>query len=820
MSRNQCLPSLKISRRSSCLALWIALLPCLSFAQVAVTTQHNDNSRTGQNTGETYLTPSNVNSTQFGLLFAHPVDGMIVGQPLYLPNVLVGSSIHNLVLVATQHDGVYAFDADSSAGANSAPIWYDSFINPGAGITSVPIANQKCAPETGFQEIGIVGTPVIDQAAGTIFLVAKTLENGTYVHRLHALNVATGAEQPGSPVVISASFNNSKNKNGAVTFDSQHHMQRPGLLLSNGTVFIAFGTLGCTGFAPSTGWLMAYNESLQQLAVFDVAPGQNTIPGVWQGGFGPAADSDGNVYITTGDGIYDADTGGADYGDSLLKLQLGTGGFTLLDYFTPANQNSLYLNDEDIGSVGPLLLPPQPGSITNQVIIAGKGLQIYQINRDNLGQYNPSGDQVISEIPFVDELFGGAAYWNNQVYFGTSGYPVNAYSLATGTLSATPTVQSQNSYTARSTLSISANGATNGIVWFVRNAASSTAGLVALDAVKMNQIYSSPSGVTGTFTHFAVPTIANGKVYLGATQQLVVMGLLPNLTASSGNNQSGTVGQPLASSLQVSATDAYLGQAVPGIVVTFSDGNKGGTFNPPSATTDANGLASTQYTLPHTAGTITVTASGTGAVAGTFTVTASAGAPTSMTLVSGGAQSATVGTTLPAPLVVKLKDTYGNLVSGIPVNFTDNGALGAFSANPVVSGSNGQSSVNYTLPIKSQSITINATYGSLNVKFSEKSLPGSPASLNLAGGNFQAAPRGTQLPTQLSVSVKDQYGNPVANVTVAFSDNGAGGSCPPNAVTNSSGRASVSYTLPNVAGKVQVTATLNSMMVTFSEQAQ
>jgi len=173
---------------------------------LCMVTQHNDNFRTGQNINETILTPANVNSTQFGKLFAYNVDGFIVGQPLYLPNVSIpGAGTHNVVYVATQHDSVYAFDGDNNFGNNAAPLWQVSFINPAAGVSTVPIADQGCGVTTKFTEIGITGTPVVDPVTGTIYLLAKTKENGSYVHRLHALDVTTGQEKFGGPVVITAS---------------------------------------------------------------------------------------------------------------------------------------------------------------------------------------------------------------------------------------------------------------------------------------------------------------------------------------------------------------------------------------------------------------------------------------------------------------------------------------------------------------------------------------------------------------------------------------------------------------------------------------
>jgi len=394
------------------------VLPSSSLAQVSVLTHHNDNLRTGQNLSETYLTPSVVNATRFGELFAQPLDGMAVAEPLYVPNLLVNGTTHNVVFVVTLHDGVYAFDADNNTGNNAAPLWYTSLIDP-PSVTTVPIADQGCVNHN-FTEMGILGTPVIDPTTNTMYLVAKTLESGSYVFRLHALNIQTGKESTGGPVPIQASY---VSNGDVVTFTEQHRMNRPALLLSNGVVYIEFGTMGCKGAPPSTGWMMAYNASnLQQLAVLDVGPTQRATPGIWMGGDGPSVDSNGNVYLATGDGLFDYDLGGLDYGSTLMKVSLNGDALSLVDYFTPYNQDYLNDNDLDLGSGGLVLLPPQSGPYPNLGVIAGKEGTIYLINQDSLGGYNPAADQVLQEIPFnaseTINLNGGATYWNQNIYFG------------------------------------------------------------------------------------------------------------------------------------------------------------------------------------------------------------------------------------------------------------------------------------------------------------------------------------------------------------------------------------------------------------------
>jgi hypothetical protein len=519
------------SRRATavCVIVVSTLLTLPIWAQVSVLTHHNDVARTGQNLNETHLTRALVNTRQFGKLFTHPLDGIVVAQPLYLPNLQINGAKHNVVFVATLHDGIYAFDADNKTGKNASPLWYTSFIDP-PKVTTVSIDQQGC-PNTGFTEVGIVGTPVIDPATKTIYLVAKTLESGTYVHRLHALDVTTGKEKLGGPVVIKGSYDVDGSE---VTFRSRHRMQRPALLLSKGVIYIAFGTAGCAQDPPSTAWMMAYNaSSLKQLAVLDVGPTQQAIPGMWMAGDGPSTDSSGDVYVATGEGEFDYNVGGLNYGDTVLKLALGDSAFNLVDYFTPFNQATLYTKDLDLGSSGLVVLPDQKGQYPHLGIIAGKEGMIYLVNRDNLGQYNSMADQVVQEEPFdpnrKDEIDGGATYWNNLVYFGAVGQPVKAFSLINGVLSTGPVATTAAAHYTESLFSISANGVNNGILWGVETQEGRHA-LTAFNATNLKLLYSSTQNPTrdaiDPTTHFDLPTIANGKVYVGTSDNLVVFGLL------------------------------------------------------------------------------------------------------------------------------------------------------------------------------------------------------------------------------------------------------------------------------------------------------
>jgi hypothetical protein len=610
-------------RSAVCALVFSVVLSAASLAQVSVLTHHNDGARTGQNLSETYLTPAVVNAERFGQLFTQPLDGMAVAEPLYVPNLQINGATHNVVFVVTLHDGVYAFDADS----NTAPLWYTSLINP-PSVTTVPIADQGCVAHN-FSEMGILGTPVIDPTTNTMYLVAKTLESGSYVFRLHALNIQTGQETFGGPTVITGSYTS---EGKVVTFEQQHRMNRPALLLSNGVLYIGFGNMGCKGAPPSTGWLMAYSAStLQQMAVLDVGPTQSAIPGIWLSGEGPSVDANGNVYVATGEGLFDYNVGGLDYGDTLMKLNLSGGSFDLLDYFTPYNQAYLTTNDLDLGAGGFILLPPQPGSYPDLGVIAGKQGVIYLINMDNLGGYNSAVDNVVQEVPFnadnEDEIIrGGYAYWNQNLYFGALkdggvGVPVEMFSLSNGLLSTAPTATTTKPYSFFSMFSISANNESNGILWGVGQQGTGST-LDAFNATNLAPLYISPQFTLAL--HFDTPMIANGKVYVTTENSLVVMGLFNETLIAGGNKQTGQTGTTLAKPLSVKITNVYTGAVMAGVTVNFSDGGSGGTFSNPSPVTNSQGYATTTYTLPGQAAVYKITASSSGLTAAHFTETATA----------------------------------------------------------------------------------------------------------------------------------------------------------------------------------------------------
>jgi hypothetical protein len=688
----------------------------VAYGQTDVLTHHNDNSRAGLNAQETILSPSNVNPNQFGKLFAQPVDGIIVGQPLYVRDVLLADgSKHNVVYVATQHDTVYAFDADSNQGGGAAPLWSVSLTNGG---TSVPISDHGCTG-THYTEIGIMGTPVIDAAKTTMYLVAKTRENGEHIFRLHALDITNGAEEFGGPVEIGGS---APSQTGPVPFDPVVHIQRPALLLANGTIYIGFGSNGCDKFAYH-GWLFAYDaHSFQQLAVFLTTPDDKGAA-LWQGGAGPSADATGNVYVATANGGFDAFFGGSDYGDSVLKMGWTGTTFGVIDYFTPYNQQFLAENDRDLGSSGVLLLPTQPGAHPHEMVAGGKAGTLYLIDRDTLGAFHQDNDsQIVQSLTgVVQRLKGVPAFFNGSLYVAGDRDFIKQFSLSGGLLSLQPISQTPNAFNGNgpSSISISANGQTNGIVWAMQHTG---AALQAYDATNLSlQLYSSNQALhnrdkLSDLARFTTPTVANGRVFTGGKKELSVYGLLPSLFAAGGNGQTGNAGFDLPVPLTVQANDPYTLQPLTGVAVACRDGGAGGKFSSLNLTTDTSGMASVNYRLPVKPLIVTITCTSPNFSSAFFTETSVIGPPAHLNVVSGNNQVAPPNTLLASPLVVKVADAHNNGVSGIAVNFTDNGAGGVFTANSGTSDPNGNVSTQYTTPGRTGKIKISASANGVPVK--------------------------------------------------------------------------------------------------------
>jgi len=508
-----------------------------------VATYHNDNARTGQNTMETALTPDNVNAAHFGKLYSFPVDGYVYAQPLYLPQVAIpGNGIHNVVIVATQHDSVYAFDADSPT---PAPLWRVNFLNPDAGITTLSSTDVDASDI--IPEIGITSTPVIDIVSNTLYVVAATKENGAYYHRLHALDMTSGAEKFGGPRIIQASYPGTAQdgNDGVLSFSSRYQLQRAALLLSQGKILIAFASYADSGLYH--GWVIAYDAVTMKQAGAWVSTPDGYQGGIWMSGCGASADSDGNLYLSIANGPFDAlgDRPGRNFGDSVVKLKPGSHGMALADFFTPFSQAKMAQDDLDMGSAGVLVLPDQAGPYPHLALTSAKNGRIYLLNRDSLGSYTAgkTDPQIVQELPsLLKQQMGTPAYWNGRVYFGAGISPhydsIKSFSLRNGKLSTTPTSQTSAIYhLTRSTVSVSANGSSNGIVWAVHGDAyyaphQGPAVLHAYDARNLGrELYNSnqkfPRDNPGQASKFTVPTIANGKVFVGTANLLSVYGLLP-----------------------------------------------------------------------------------------------------------------------------------------------------------------------------------------------------------------------------------------------------------------------------------------------------
>ena len=547
---------------------WLLVLswPACVLAQVNVLTYHNDNARTGQNPNETILTLANVNSNSFGKLFSCPVDGQIYGQPLYVANQSITNlGIHNVVFVVTEHDSIYAFDADNNTGANALPLWQVSFLNPAAGVTTVPADDLPC--DNVSPEIGITSTPVIDTNTGTIYIEAKTREVAggvtNYVHRLHALDLSSGAEKFGGPVVIQATVSGTGDGSDGtnVAFDGLHQMNRPGLLLLNGAIYIAYASHCDIG--PYHGWIFVYDaQTLQLRTAFNTTPNDGA-GGIWQSGAGLSADTAGNIYCLTGNGGFDSS--GGDYGDSFLKLSLAGTNLNVLDYFTPFNQDILNQVDLDLGSGGAVILPDEVGSPAHQHLLVGAGKEgkIYLLDRDNLGQFNGDADQALQVLPWqyiYEWAFGVPAYFNKTLYYAGAFDVLKTFAFAGGLLLTNPVVKSNTGFGfTGATPSISANGTNNAIVWALQafGGANSSTVLRAYNATNIaSELYDSlQAGLrddAGPTVKFAVPTVANGKVYVGTATGLAVFGngvFAPPAITPNGGSFSNSVTVTLTSSV-------------------------------------------------------------------------------------------------------------------------------------------------------------------------------------------------------------------------------------------------------------------------------
>jgi hypothetical protein len=521
-----------------------------SIGFAGVFTQHNDISRTGQNLSESILTPTNVNTASFGKMFSQAVDGYIYAQPLYVPNVTISGGTHNVIYVATEGDSVYAFDADSNTGTNAGVLWHASLIDAahGAalGATTVNIQQDLDSSCTDLvPQVGITSTPVIDPSSGTMYVEAKSKENGNYIHRLHAIDITTGAEKSPGPVQITATVPGNGNGGTTVSLDGLHHLNRPGLLLLNGIIYVAYAS-HCD-IQDYHGWLFSYDTgTFTQTSLLITTP-NGGLGGFWMSGTGVAGDSNANVFIASGNGDFDTvNVPAQELGDTIMKVSdTNSSRLSLLDYFTPYNQSTLDEGDTDVGSGGVLLLPDQTGGVTHELVEAGKEGTIYVINRDQMTAGNlhycqtgcNNGDpQITQEIQNqINGLWSAPAYFNNTVYFCGAGDTLKAFPISNGLLSTSPSETSGHSFPFPGCTPVAtADGNTNGIIWAVDTSQYGVAApslgpavLYAYQAGTLTMLWNSSqtgSDTAGDAVKFAVPTVANGKVYLGTQTELDVYG--------------------------------------------------------------------------------------------------------------------------------------------------------------------------------------------------------------------------------------------------------------------------------------------------------
>ena len=523
-------------------ALFLLLSSRFAVGQIAVTTYHNDNYRSGLNAKETILTPANVNEVTFGKRLVLPVMGYVYAQPLYVPNVNINGTLHNVVYVATEHDQVYAFDANSGQ-----QLWQTGFIGTFGNKQILPVPSSDLGCNDLVPEIGITSTPVIDLTTNEIYVVAKTKEivsgTTTYYQRMHVLDIRTGTEvfldaYFGAPITAKTPGTGSGSSGGYLTFDPLWQNQRAALTLSNGLIFVAWGS-HCD-YLTFHGYVMAFSKSsLRPTGVFVTTPNAYD-GGIWQSGWGPAVDSANFIYVPTGNGYFDVNVGGKDYGDSILRLSWSSVLPGVADYFTPWDQAMLNSYNTDVSSGGVLLLPDQPGAPYPHLLVqAGKEGTVDLVNRDNMGHYNPAGDtQIVQTLPhLVDGVFGGPTIWNNNLYFGSVHDPVEAFYYDPVAQQIQPSYTSETPetfYYPPPTPSVSSNGLTNAIVWVVDVNAYGIGGnavLRAYDATNLaTEFYNSTqnqqrdqAGGAGKFT---VPTVADGMVFVGALNEVDVYGLL------------------------------------------------------------------------------------------------------------------------------------------------------------------------------------------------------------------------------------------------------------------------------------------------------
>ena len=514
-----------------------------------VLTYHNNLARDGTNVKEFALTSASVTSSNFGKLFSCPVDAAVYAQPLWVPNLNIGGQARNVIFVVTERDSLYALDADKST---CTQLWHVNLVDAAHGGTSnetfVP-TSVICGSCTDIQpDIGVTGTPVIDPVSHTLYVVSKSINlSSTFFQRLHALDLTSGAEKFNGPMDISATVpgNGNGSVSGSLDFDPMLHNQRSALALANGTVYIPWAAH--EDIDPYHGWVMAYNaNTLTQTAVYNATPNA-TRGGIWMSGAGPAIDSTGNVYLSTGNGTFDADsTSNDDFGDTVVKLN--SSALSVLDWFTPFDQSTLEVNDTDLAAGGLLLLPDQSSGPSHLLVATSKEGMLYLLNRDSMGNFCGvcvADTNTVQAFKATNAFFSTPAFWQNGLYLAGISDNLVRFSFTAGAgtpFNPNPTTQSSNTFGfPGATPSISSQGASNGIVWAIDShdfgpphaTGPGPAILHAYDATNLaTELWNSSQAAgnrdqAGNAVKFTVPTVANGKVYIGTRTEVDVYGLLP-----------------------------------------------------------------------------------------------------------------------------------------------------------------------------------------------------------------------------------------------------------------------------------------------------
>jgi len=518
-----------------------------------VVTYHNNVARDGTNTQEYALTTSSVKTASFGKLFSCPVDGAAYTQPLWVPGLSLGGALRNAIFVATQHDSAYAFDADVNP---CSQLWHVDLLDAAhggtSGETTVPTGDVGSGFKDILPEIGVTGTPVIDLASGTLYVISKSEGPvGSFHQRLHALDLITGSEKFAGPINIAASVPGTGDGSvgGVLTFDLRNQGQRGAMTLVNGIVYIVWASH--EDHDPYHGWLLGYNaDTLAQVAVFNADP-NGARGGIWMSGGAPAVDAGGSLYLSTGNGTFDGNSGtppNNDFGDTVMKVGTSSG-LALVDWFTPFNQALLDGQDVDLGSGGVVILPDQISGPAHLLVTGGKEGKLYLLDRDAMGNYCASctmtDTNILQSFLATPAIFGTPAFWQNKLYVGGTSDALSlfAFDATSGNFNTVASSRSATTFQFPGpTPSLSAQGASDGVLWAIDSSGygvpsaygTGPAILHAYDAANLSsELWNSSMAANnrdtaGNAVKFTVPTVANGKVYMGTRTEIDVFGLLPN----------------------------------------------------------------------------------------------------------------------------------------------------------------------------------------------------------------------------------------------------------------------------------------------------